>query len=274
MRVATFNLHAGVDGWGRPTRALDVVKELDADVLVLPELWRSDEGHDFYTDLTNTLGVRGIFAPLAHGERVTTGVGTARWQPRLAHFVGERGLFFDEHRGLTAAQRKSRELLEHVETGTWGLALLTRLSVEECQVVSLGRLPREKVQRAFLVARLNDGTRSFYVLAVHGAHISHGSHLQYRRINDYVATLAPDVPVLVAGDFNAWRPLLRLYLPGWRSLARGRTWPTPRPHSQIDHVLGRGPWRSHQSFTRDGGSDHLALVCDLELTELHRGALG
>jgi endonuclease/exonuclease/phosphatase family metal-dependent hydrolase len=265
VRVATFNLHAGVDGWGRPTRALEVVKGLDADVIVLPELWRADEGHDFFTDLSSTLGVTGGFAPLAHGERVTTGVGSTRWQPRLAHFVGERGLFFDEHRALTKSQLASRALVEHIETGTWGLALLTRLTLEECQSVSLGRLPREKVQRAFLVARISDGGRSFYVLAIHGAHISHGSHLQYRRINDYVATLDPEVPVLLAGDFNAWRPLLRLYLPGWRSLATGRTWPTPRPHSQIDHVLGRGPWHSSHSFTRDGGSDHLALVADLEL---------
>ena len=253
MRVATFNLHAGVDGWGRPTRALEVVKDLDADVIVLPELWRADEGHDFFTDLSATLRVAGGFAPLAHGERVTTGVGGAGWQPRLAHFVGERGLFFTEHRDLTKSQLASRALREHVEPGTWGLALLTRFEIEDIKTVSLGRLPREKVQRAFIVARLRDQDRSFYVVAVHGAHISHGSHLQ------------PGVAVLVAGDFNAWRPLLRLYLPGWRSLAKGRTWPTPRPHSQIDHVLGRGPWHRVASFTRDGGSDHLALVADLEL---------
>jgi endonuclease/exonuclease/phosphatase family metal-dependent hydrolase len=265
VRVATFNLHAGVDGWGRPTRALEVVKELDADLMVLPELWRADEGHDFYTDLSTTLRVAGGFAPLARGERVTSGAGGPGWQPRLAHFVGERGLFFDEHRPLTKAQLASRELLEHVETGTWGLTLLTRLEIEDLQIVSLGRLPREKVQRAFIVARLRHQDRSFYALAIHGAHISHGSHLQYRRINDHVATLEPGVPVLLAGDFNAWRPLLRLYLPGWRSLAKGRTWPTPHPHSQIDHVLGRGPWREVKSFTRDGGSDHLALVADLEL---------
>ena len=82
MRVATFNLHAGVDGWGRPTKALDLVKDLDADVLILPELWRADDGDDFYEDLSSSLGVTGAFAPLAHGERVTTGVGGATWQPR------------------------------------------------------------------------------------------------------------------------------------------------------------------------------------------------
>lgn len=265
MRVATFNLHAGVDGWGRPTRALDAVKELGADVMILPELWRSDEGHDFFEDLRSSLRVEGGFAPLAHGERVTSGVGDATWQPRFAHFVGERGLFFKEHRDLTKSQIAARALLDHVETGTWGVAVLSRFPVEEFNVVSLGRLPREKVQRALVVARFNNEGESFYVLAIHGAHISHGSYLQYRRVNAIAATLDPAWPVLLGGDFNSWRPLLRVFLPGWRSLAKGRTWPAHHPHSQIDHLFGRGGWVVTDSFTRDGGSDHLALVADVEL---------
>jgi endonuclease/exonuclease/phosphatase family metal-dependent hydrolase len=147
----------------------------------------------------------------------------------------------------------------------WGLSLLTRLPIEDINVVSLGRLPREKVERAFIVARLNDNGRSFYALAIHGAHLSHGSYLQYRRINEFLTTLDPSLPVLAGGDFNCWGPLLRRLFPGWTSLASGRTWPTPRPHSQIDHILGRGPWHSSKSFTRDGGSDHLALVADIQL---------
>lgn len=265
MRVATFNLHAGVDGWGRPTRVLAVIKELDADVLILPELWRADEGPDFYEDLRASLHVEGGFAALGKGERVTSGVGGPTWQPRMAHFFGERGLYFKEHRALTQTQFADRALLEHVEKGTWGLGLLTRLEVEDVRVISLGRLPREKVQRALVVAQLREGGRSFYVLAIHGAHLSHGSYRQYRRVDEFVATLDPALPMLFGGDFNCWRPLLRLFLPGWHSLAKGRTWPAPRPHSQIDHILGRGPWASLQSFTRDGGSDHLALVADVEL---------
>ncbi|HEV3187011.1 MAG TPA: endonuclease/exonuclease/phosphatase family protein [Acidimicrobiales bacterium] len=265
MRVATFNLHAGVDGWGRPTRVFEVIKELDADVLILPELWRADDGPDFYEDLKSSLQLKGTFAPLAHGERVTSGVGGPTWQPRLAHFFGERGLFFSGHRSLTKAQRTSRARLQHLEPGTWGLGLLTRLEIEELRVISLGRLPRERVQRALVVARLKENDRSFYVLAIHGAHLSHGSHRQYQRVSEFVETLDPAVPLLIGGDFNSWRPLLRLLLPGWHTLATGRTWPAPRPHSQIDHILGRGPWKSIRSFTRDGGSDHLALVADLEL---------
>jgi endonuclease/exonuclease/phosphatase family metal-dependent hydrolase len=265
VRVATFNLHAGVDGWGRPTRVFELIKELDADVLVLPELWRADNGPDHYEDLKASLHLDGAFAPLAHGERVTSGVGGPTWQPRLAHFFGERGLFFTKHRSLTRAQATSRDKLSHLEPGTWGLGLLTRLAIEDVRVISLGRLPRERVQRALVVARLRENDRSFYALAIHGAHLSHGSYRQYRRVSEFVKTLDPDLPIIIAGDFNSWRPLLRLMLPGWQGLAKGRTWPAPRPHSQIDHILGRGPWKTRGSFTRDGGSDHLALVADVDL---------
>jgi endonuclease/exonuclease/phosphatase family metal-dependent hydrolase len=234
-------------------------------VLILPELWRADDGPDFYEDLSTTLHLEGGFAPLAHGERVTMGAGGTTWQPRFAHFFGERGLYFTEHRSLTKVQLASRAQLEHVEQGTWGLGLLTRLEVEDVRVISLGREPREKVQRALLVAQLRNNDRSFYVLAIHGAHLSHGSYRQYQRVSEFVETLDPELPILIGGDFNSWRPLLRLLLPGWHSLATGRTWPAPRPHSQIDHILGRGPWKSIQSFTRDGGSDHMALVADIEL---------
>ena len=75
---------------------------------------------------------------------------------------------------------------------------------------SLGRLPREKVKRALIVATLREGDRDFYALAVHGAHLSHGSYRQYRRVTDIVNALDPTLPILLGGDFNSWRPLLRI----------------------------------------------------------------
>jgi endonuclease/exonuclease/phosphatase family metal-dependent hydrolase len=240
VRVATFNLHAGVDGWGRPTRVLDHVVSLHADVLILPELWRSDAGEDFFEELKRRLDMDGIFVPLATGHRVTSGTGGRTWQPLLAHLSGERGLFFDEHRTLSKKQQRRRATSSDIEEGEWGLGLLSRLPIAEIHVESLGRLPREKVQRALIVATLRENDRPFYVLAVHGAHISHGSYRQYRRVSEIVATLDPSLPVLIGGDFNSWRPLLRLLLPGWRSLVHARTWPARTPHSQIDHLLVRG----------------------------------
>ena len=39
---------------------------------------------------------------------------------------------------------------------------------------------------------------------------------------------------------NTWGPLVRLFMPGWQRAVMGPTWPTWRPHSQIDHILVRG----------------------------------
>jgi endonuclease/exonuclease/phosphatase family metal-dependent hydrolase len=264
VRVATFNLHAGVDGWGRPTLVLQHAKDLNADILICPEMWRGDDGNDFYDQLATGLSMKGVFAPLARAERIVTASGGTSWQPRLAHFTGEYGLYFSEHRTLSPAQRLRRSGVT-IEEGDWGIGLLTRLALEDVRVESLGRLPRERVRRALIVAKVRDGERAFYVLAIHGAHLSHGSYRQYRRVSDIVASLDPSLPVLLGGDFNSWRPLLRLLLPGWQSLVRARTWPARHPHSQIDHLLGRGPWRRLGGGAIDAGSDHRALWADLAL---------
>jgi endonuclease/exonuclease/phosphatase family metal-dependent hydrolase len=242
VRVVTFNLHAGVDGWGRRTSAVEVAIGLDPDVLITPETWRGDDGDDIYATLSSSLGMQGIFAPLARGERVSTGAGGRTWQPLLAHLTGEHGLYFAEHRELTTSQRQRRRHGE-LEPGTWGLSLLTRLPVEEIRVEPIARLPREKVRRAVIIATLRDDDRRFHVVALHGAHLSHGSYRQYRRVRELVAALDPATPVIIGGDFNSWRPLLRVFMPGWTTLVRARTWPGRHPHSQIDHLLGRGPWR-------------------------------
>jgi endonuclease/exonuclease/phosphatase family metal-dependent hydrolase len=265
VRVATFNVHAGVDGWGRPTSALEHAATLGADVLICPELWRAVDGPDLYEELAQRLSMSGAFAPLASGERVTTGTGPRTWQPFFAHLTGERGLYFSEHRSLTKSQRIERARRRGAELGDWGLGLLTSLEIEQIRVEPLGRLWREKVSRALIIARLREHDRSIYVLAVHGAHITHGSYFLYRRISTIVDSLNPSLPIIIAGDFNCWRPLLRLFLPGWRTLVRARTWPSSHPHSQIDHILGRGPWRRLGGGASRGGSDHRALYADVEL---------
>jgi endonuclease/exonuclease/phosphatase family metal-dependent hydrolase len=264
VRVASFNLHAGIDGWGRATRALDHASQLGADVLVCLELWRGDTGPDLFDELRVGLGMEGLFVPLARGERATSVVGGRHWLPLLAHFTGEHGLYFDEHRELSERQRARRATHTVLETGEWGLGLLTSLPVEEIRVEPLRHLARDKVNRAVIVARLSLNGRAFYVLGVHGAHLSHGSFRQYRQLNELARSLEPPLPTILAGDFNCWRPLLRFLLPGWRTLVRARTWPARHAHSQIDHVLGRGPWRRLGGSASDGGSDHRALVADVD----------
>ncbi len=263
--MATFNLHAGVDGWGRRTRALEHAAALGADVLVCPEMWRGDADEDHFAALSDALGMTGIFVPLARAERSTTGTGPATWQPRGAHLHGEYGLFFTEHRSLTNAQRARRSSVP-ADAGQWGLGLLTRLPIDAVTSEPLVRQPRERVRRAIVRAdlRLGDGA-AFTVFGVHFAHLTHGSFHQFRRVREVAGAVAQHRPVLIAGDFNSWRPPLRLFFPEWRQLVHARTWPARRPHSQIDHVLASGPWLVRDGGASDGGSDHRALIVDLDL---------
>ncbi|NNN03486.1 MAG: hypothetical protein HKL87_05780 [Acidimicrobiaceae bacterium] len=261
MRVVVCNLHAGVDGWGRATGALERVIDLAPDIAILPESWRG-ETLDMVAQL-DAAGLRGHFAPLARGERIESASGGSSWQPPLAHFTGERGINLTEHRQLSRAQRKFRQTHPVHESGEWGLSLVSRYP-GPVEVIDLGRLPRERVSRVLLLARLEVDGHPLTVAALHGAHLSHGSPRMYARVRRYLDQLGPE-PLLLGGDFNCWRPLLRPMLPGYQSRVRAKTWPAYRAHSQIDHLLSRGEITTQASRALDVGSDHRALVADLVL---------
>lgn len=42
--VATFNVHAGIDGWGEPFDVVASCADLDADVLLMQETWTPTGG--------------------------------------------------------------------------------------------------------------------------------------------------------------------------------------------------------------------------------------
>ena len=69
VRVASFNVHMGVDGWGRPYDLVDECAALDADILILQEAWTPDDGSPGTATLVASgLGYTVVAeAPLAHG---------------------------------------------------------------------------------------------------------------------------------------------------------------------------------------------------------------
>ena len=233
----------------------------DADLVFVQELWSGelvDDVQAFYD-----AGYEGQFAPLATCTRVRGNDGGKRWEPWTALLTGDEGLYFSERR--TLSERREARLAASVgtEVGQWGVGLFTRLEVKDITTHPLPQLARDKTCRSLIVATVVDQGHTFAAVALHGPHLSHGSLSTYRAIQELLRPLSTEMPVIIGGDFNCWRPLLRVVLPGWRSAVRGRTWPIDYPHSQIDHLLLRGPWRVSDKERVNTGSDHLALAATL-----------
>jgi endonuclease/exonuclease/phosphatase family metal-dependent hydrolase len=264
MRVATANIHADVDGYGRPTDALTRVLALQPDLLFVQELWRGTEDHVERIEAAGlpcvgfeVLGEARRFREVRHGNG---------WEPRLGLLTGDEGLYFSSQRPLSARRQREHDLRTGGDDGAWGFGVFTRHTVEHVERLPVRQLRRDKVRRSVLVADLttDDGTL-FSIVAVHGPHLSHGSLRHYRQLARLLQSRVTSRPVILAGDFNCWRPLLRTVFPGWRSAVRAKTWPAWRPHSQIDHIFLRGAWKVSDTSVVRTGSDHRALVANLEI---------
>lgn len=65
--MASFNSHAGVDGWGRPFDPAAIAKLIDADVIVVQEAW-SPEGAKGVADvMAEAMGASVVEVPLGSG---------------------------------------------------------------------------------------------------------------------------------------------------------------------------------------------------------------
>jgi endonuclease/exonuclease/phosphatase family metal-dependent hydrolase len=105
-------------------------------------------------------------------------------------------------------------------------------------------------------------------ISVAGTHMSHlhmGSHRNWAELRRQLRTEArPDA--VLAGDMNTWGPLVHLFLPGWQRAVIGRTWPSWKPHSQIDHIMVRGALRAEAGVVLpDAGSDHRPVRAELSV---------
>jgi endonuclease/exonuclease/phosphatase family metal-dependent hydrolase len=261
LRVASFNVHMGVDGWGRP---FDVVAEcaaLDADILILQEAWTSDDGTPgLAARVAGHLGYRIVAeAHLAHArlyEPVATDTG--RWAPLLGQV--RKTLRLDEERFKLPAGSRDRAC----DHGRWGIAVLARVPCRDAEVLDLGKLRRDPARRAVVRCTTDLGGHELIVHGTHMSHITHLSPAQYRRLARLLPAL--DRPALLAGDMNMWGPPASSFFRGWRRAVVGRTWPAHRPHSQLDHVLITPLLRVLEARVADTtGSDHRPVVVTLAL---------
>jgi endonuclease/exonuclease/phosphatase family metal-dependent hydrolase len=238
--VGTFNVHAGVDGWGRPFDVVGACRAIDADVLVLEETWTPEGNPGVACAVGDALGYQ-VFEHALAGGRLARPHPHAdhRWMRPLDWRGASHAIYLDSERPFSHQVRASSRFSE-AQPGHWGLAVLSRLPITHTEVVELGRLSRDRARRAALVVGVRVGEEVVTVVGTHMSHITYGALLHFLRIRRHLRGLAGSEPAVLVGDMNLWGPPVAAFFPRWRRALRGKTWPAWRPHSQVDHVLVHG----------------------------------
>jgi len=270
LTVANFNMHCGMDGWGRPFDFLGACAALDADVLMLEEVWEPESGAGSggqAEQIAAALGYRAVTCGLAEGRRIRPQPGaTDAWMPRPSFAHRNKALYLESQRPLPAGVKKMVRHLE-AEPGRWGMAMLVRtaLTVDGTRTLHLPKLRRDLVRRAALVVDLTVDGVALSVVGTHMSHLHMGSHRHWSVLRKLLRAEARPDAVLV-GDMNLWGPPLRAFMPEWHRAVKGPTWPADKPHSQIDHILVRGALRAVAGEVMpDAGSDHRPVRARLSL---------
>jgi endonuclease/exonuclease/phosphatase family metal-dependent hydrolase len=207
--VVAFNAHWGVgrNGNMRGVR-FDVpgfIRHWNADIVVVPESFRFADGS-------------GLLDPLLdeyHIERV-------------------------ELMDLSERKDRSGKRDSVPGAGVWELAVCSRFPITDRKPIPLGNVKQDPVwERNALSVTIDVNGRPVEVI---GLHTSSRLHVlaPIRHLLGARRHLGRDTPQVLAGDFNFWGPPIALLMRGWHRPVRGRTYPSHRPHSQIDHVLVRG----------------------------------
>jgi endonuclease/exonuclease/phosphatase family metal-dependent hydrolase len=265
--VASFNCHAGVDGWGRTFDLVAACRVLDADVILLAEDWVPQSGVGLGASVAEALDYSIITQTLTTGRRALSDPrATSTWK-RPGDWRGfNHSLYLDGERPLPSRVLASARFQE-AQPGSWGLAMLSRLPIRASQVIALGRLRQDRARRKAIVAHLELADRVLAVAGTHMSHILYGSPLQFAKLRHALNESLGDEPSVLGGDMNLWRPPLTALMDAWHRAVHGKTWPAWRPHSQVDHLLIRGAIRSeHGEVMADMGSDHRAIRAVLQLS--------
>jgi endonuclease/exonuclease/phosphatase family metal-dependent hydrolase len=237
LTVASFNTHWGVH---RSGRSFDVVRPslaLDADVLVLQEVWRPNGGPCFVVAIAEGMGAS----------------------------VHE-AIFMSDHNPA-----RPRQLVPPPgPPGTCGIAMLSRFPVCNVRDIELPHAQGDVVEQrhSLLVTVSVDGV----LVTIAGMHASHrlwGSLPQVKLVNR--ALIESGNPSVLAGDLNMWGPVVGLVLPNRTRAVRGRTWPARHPHSQIDHLWIDGALTSLDSGIAPATeSDHRPIWARLRVHDRDR----
>jgi endonuclease/exonuclease/phosphatase family metal-dependent hydrolase len=263
--AASFNVHAGVDGRGRPHDVLAVCRALDADVLVLQEVWHPDGGTAMAGEIAETLGYQVTEVTLAQGRRAGPDPSAPPdWMRPFDWRTASHSIYLESVRPFPPNVVRSARYAR-AEPGSWGLAVLSRLPVLDAQILPLPQLSRDRATRAVVALNVELGPHKVGIAGTHMSHLSHGSALHFRAVARMLDGVFGDEPALFAGDMNLWGPPIHAFFGQWRRAVKGKTWPAWRPHSQLDHLLVRGLEVRASAVWPDSGSDHRPVWARLAL---------
>lgn len=236
LRVATYNIHKGVQGIG-PRRRLEIhnlvlaVEQLDADIVCLQEVRKLHRRDEAYFTHWPTLPQADFLAP----------------------------------EGYEAVYR-TNAVTRHGEHGN---ALLSRWPVIGHQHEDISDHRFE--QRGLLHVQLQAHGRGLHVIVVHLGLVAGSRRRQVERLRRFIAReVPPAAPLLVAGDFNDWGRQIGRMLAGFAlhefDAPRAFTYPARLPLAQLDHVYARGltPLSLHVPQGRIWWrmSDHRPLIAE------------
>lgn len=239
VRIATYNIHKGVQGIG-PVRRLEIhnlahaVEQLDADIVCLQEVRKMHRREAEY---------------FPHWPEV----------PQADYLAPE---------GYTAVYRTNA----HTRHGEHGNAMLSRWPVVAHQHEDMSDHRFE--QRGLLHSEVLVHGVALHVVVVHLGLIKASRVRQLAQLHQFINREIPDhAPLVVAGDFNDWGTTVQSALgkAGMSAYAQQKaaTFPSRLPVVQLDHVYARGmtPVGVHVPRGRIWGqmSDHLPLIAEFDL---------
>ena len=240
LRVATYNIHKGVQGLG-PTRRLEIhnlglaVEQLDADIVCLQEVRKMNRREALYFDRWPELSQAEYLAP----------------------------------EGYEAVYRTNA----YTRDGEHGNALLTRWPVvgHSHEDISDHRFE----QRGLLHVEIDVDGRRVHAIVVHLGLIRGSRMRQIAQLQRFIEReVPPGVPLVVAGDFNDWGGQIKRMLAGFGLYEFDEgvdvlTYPSRLPLAQLDHVYVRGltPCGLHVPKGKIWWrmSDHLPLIAEFRL---------
>ena len=239
LRVATYNIHKGVQGLG-PARRLEIhnlghaVEQLDADIVCLQEVRKVNRSEQQYFE---------------------------RWpEVSQAEFLAPEGY---------ESVYRTNAFTKHGEHGN---ALLTRWPVIGHQHEDISDHRFE--QRGLLHVEVDIQNKRVHVIVVHLGLIPGSRIRQIQKLRRFIEReVPPGAPLVVAGDFNDWGLQIKRTLAGYGlhelDSLQALTYPARLPIVQLDHIYVRGLTPIGLSVPRGRiwwrMSDHLPLIAEFRV---------